>query len=807
MNCREHQEFFSDLYDGNLSADRRRELEAHLASCPECRAAYGDLSESLHALREGSAPIPGEPFVRNIVETVRSETERIALYQNTGMKRPTTRRTVAPRRAAWALPAIAAAALVAFAGGFLIEKQAADQEIRLLQEQISRAENRPTIKNPDLNTAPFDTQKVIEQFAKEKNLVLVDGVWMNAEIRDRLNKGEMLIDGQWTDAKKEVARQVAVELAKAGPGAPDPKAVEDKILEKNDLVRRGDWILPRKWSEALDKGQVLAAGGEPKDLEDVVGDKIRELGFVKLDGKWMTQEQRTEMLAARKIQKGDGAAAPVALVRALDGLEIGPPLGFRNLMLYPLVATGDRAVQVSTLPEALAALEFVDEGNALQVKVKNKGDADVALFAGEMLAGGRHDRVVARDMIVPAKKDRTVEVFDIEPGQLRAADKTAFSKTGGSRLAPLGLSRVLNEDIGQAGVWASISRTTPQDLYRDHKTEIAEFRAAFQDLRAPKPNIVGVAAVVGDVIAAIEVFGSPSLFASQFERVLESLALEAIVANDRETRFPSDLAASPLAVKRLAESAFGAEQENEGDALVLRRNGRPMGRVLTAGGEPVRTLLFPEGPESRRSGIDLAIAPQKAAHVLKAYLARLQAPNGSRKSATIREMAMLPGPDASKEVMAQLNGPHRREAAEALGLRGDPAASEPLLRLLKESRKDVPMYSVLAQALARLGSEKAAQELIEDIDPKSPLAKAAAEHLPTLLSGMKNLNALEVAMTNAIHAISRVEGPPDSTGTPWPQRTLIQLTGKNFANKGDYVLWWRELGNKGDFLEKFTIRR
>ena len=806
MNCREHQEFFSDLYDGNLSPERRRELEAHLAECAECRTEYEEFSSSLHALREGNVPVPGDTFVRRIVDTARSETERIALFQNTGVRRPTTRRTVAPRRPLWAIPAVAAAALAAFALGFLVQKQAADQEIRELQEQISRAENRPAIKNPE--PVQFDNQKFIEQFAKEQGLSLVGGKWISTEIRDRLEKGETKIDGKWVDAGKEIER-LKSEMAKGAPGELDPKALEARVFEQHDLVQRGAWILPRKWAEGLDKGQALGANGEIKDLEELAADKLRDLGFVKLDGKWMTSEQRTQMLAARSIQKGDGSAAPAALVRALDGLVIGPPLGFRNLMIYPLVAAGDRAVAVSTLPEAQDKLEFVDEGNALQVKVKNKGDADVALFAGELLAGGRHDRVIARDMIVPARKDRTVDVFDVEPAQLRAADKTAFAKSG-ARLASLGLCRLLNEEVGQGGVWAFIAgRTPPMDQHRDHKAAMAEFRTAYQDLRAPNPNIVGVAVVVGDAIATIEVFGSPALFASQFERVLESAALEAIVANDREIRFPSDLAASPLGVKRLAESAFGADAETEGDAVVMRRNGRTLGRMLTAGGEPVRAIFFPDGPESRRSAVDLAIGGPKVTHVLQAYLARLQQPNGNRKPALIREMAMLPGADARNAVIGMAKGQYRKEAVEALGLRGDPAAGEVIVRWLKESRKEgQAMYPELAKALAHIASEEGGQALAEDLDSKDVrIAKAAAENLPGLLNGLRNLNALETIMTNAITALSRIEATPDSHGTTWPHRALMALTQKNFAKPSEYSLWWSLPNNRADFLERFTPRR
>src|SRR5687767_4103286 len=143
MNCRERQEFFSDLYDGHLSAERRRDLEAHLATCAECRAEYEEFSSSLHALREGAVPVIGEGFVRRIVDTARSETERIALFQNTGVRRPTTRRLTAPKRAVWAVPAVAATALVAFAIGFLVQKQAADREIKDLQDQIARSRPDP----------------------------------------------------------------------------------------------------------------------------------------------------------------------------------------------------------------------------------------------------------------------------------------------------------------------------------------------------------------------------------------------------------------------------------------------------------------------------------------------------------------------------------------------------------------------------------------------------------------------------------------------------------------------------------------
>jgi len=130
MNCREYQEFFSDLFDGELPPDRKADLERHLGSCAPCGAEYASFTDALQALQGAAARPAGEGFVSGVIEAAQQEAERQALYQHTGMRRPSTRRLVAPRRMAWAIPALAASALAAFAVGFFIQKQAGDRAIR-----------------------------------------------------------------------------------------------------------------------------------------------------------------------------------------------------------------------------------------------------------------------------------------------------------------------------------------------------------------------------------------------------------------------------------------------------------------------------------------------------------------------------------------------------------------------------------------------------------------------------------------------------------------------------------------------------
>jgi len=819
MNCREHQEFFSDLYDGNLPADRGRELEAHLSGCDDCRGEYEAFSASLKALQEAGERAVPEAFVRRVMDTARAESERQVLYQNTGMRRPSTRRMVVPKRAVWAIPAIAAAALVAFAVGYFIQKQAADRAIEQLKNDLANnpAVDKGPIAAPEegvvwLAGKRYTTDQYTELILGKLGIVKDGAGLMAREIKEHLDKGEMLVEGKWMSAKGEVDRRVQEELAKS-TGAPDPRAIEDRVIEKLGLVKRGGGYLSKAMAEALDRGLVVSPTGEALSLDELVADKLHELKLVRHEGRWMSEEQRTELLASRRIER-PGGVANTAVTRALDGLEIGPPLGYKNLTLYPLFAAADKTVAVTTLPEALGAgkVDVTDELNSLQVRVKNKGDADLVLLAGEILVGGRTDRVVARDTIVAAKKTVPVEVFDIEPGQLRGPEKPAFRPESGHYWASLGMRRLLNEEPGQAGVWAAIlgsgSRGTPVDLYREHRAALFEYRMALVELKSAQPLMVGAAIAVGDSLVSAEIFGSPALFAASFDRILESASLEAILAGPgRESRGASEFPSSVAAVKRMLETTFLAEQDAENDAIVVRRHGRALGRAVTGGGEAVRLLLFPDGSSAPRPPLDLAVQPAKVKRAVDGYEARLDSATGPRRASILREMAMLPGDYPRQKVLEHAKSDKARvPAIEALGLRGDPAVIEPLLEWLKETRKEssVALYAALAQALSRLGSEKAIPVLIQDLDPKTPqIARAAAEHLPPLMMGLRNLNTLETSMGALIQALERFSAEPsDPQGLSWPVRTLRFITTKEYGRILDFQNWWNTPLERANFLEQ-----
>ena len=76
MTCGEIEPLLSDLLDGDLSADAREAVDAHLGGCARCTAAYRALCRTVRFVRAnaGTAIVRGTPgaayqdFTRAIVD-------------------------------------------------------------------------------------------------------------------------------------------------------------------------------------------------------------------------------------------------------------------------------------------------------------------------------------------------------------------------------------------------------------------------------------------------------------------------------------------------------------------------------------------------------------------------------------------------------------------------------------------------------------------------------------------------------------------------------------------------------------------
>src|SRR5215471_3533062 len=134
---------------------------------------------------------------------------------------------------------------------------------------------------------------------------------------------------------------------------------------------------------------------------------------------------------------------------AVHDYKVLPPITRGNLSLFPIIGGPEfNTAHLLTLDEGLrSGAVIVTEAGSLQGLVRpgtryrqysgaevnklvlvNNSDRPLLLLAGEVVTGGKQDRVIGVDRIVPPKSDPVdLSVFCVEPGSCSASSENFAS--------------------------------------------------------------------------------------------------------------------------------------------------------------------------------------------------------------------------------------------------------------------------------------------------------------------------------------------------------------------------------------------
>jgi sulfur carrier protein ThiS len=191
----------------------------------------------------------------------------------------------------------------------------------------------------------------------------------------------------------------------------------------------------------------------------------------------------------------------------------------------------------------------------------NNSKRPLLLLAGEIVTGGKQDRVIAKDRIVPAESDPIdLGVFCVEPGRWVAANgKDAFSSSGAVHglLASPGVRGSAMAAKNQQQVWDNVGRskqamamavpppaaaevnsTTSYARVMDNKEvqkqvdSVAEpvqrnYESIIHQLR--EKNAVGVVVAVNGEVVWADIFASTQLLQKYWPKLVRSYATEAVI--------------------------------------------------------------------------------------------------------------------------------------------------------------------------------------------------------------------------------------------------------------------------------------
>lgn len=234
-----------------------------------------------------------------------------------------------------------------------------------------------------------------------------------------------------------------------------------------------------------------------------------------------------------------GAVSP-ELQRLLASARVGEARSHGALRVFWLHAeTTAPPLLVATLEEARSRGDLViterQQAAVPTLIVENRGKAHALLLAGDILLGGKQNRVVTEDILLPPRSGpREIAVYCVEEG--RWTGRAQHFENGGSFAAP-GLRARVMERADQGRVWTEVKKYAAkaaapsqtgnyQAIYDkpEVKRHQQEVEGAF-DVRGVA-GARGAAAFVGDHLTGLDLFEDADLFARQWPKLLRAHAVE-----------------------------------------------------------------------------------------------------------------------------------------------------------------------------------------------------------------------------------------------------------------------------------------
>ncbi len=291
-----------------------------------------------------------------------------------------------------------------------------------------------------------------------------------------------------------------------------------------------------------------------------------------------------------------------------------PPLSSGNLTIYPVTSTvthntsafltldeGIRsgsvvvteAGQVAGLIRRPGQRPMHDSGGEVnRLVLINNSDRPLLLLAGEIVTGGKQDRVIGSDRIVPPRSEPVdLSVFCVEPGRwVERSQKFGYM---GSQMAQPSIRMPAMADKSQTAVWDNVrssqrnaAKAAPsaapmiagtssyagvmqnEEVQRKVRTVAAPIERDYGKLirELKQQNAIGVVVAVNGQIVWADLFASSELLEDYWPKLIRSYAAEAV------TGLPYKGTTNQLLAQQFIDALGGEREVVETDPGIYRRS-------------------------------------------------------------------------------------------------------------------------------------------------------------------------------------------------------------------------------------------
>ncbi len=317
-----------------------------------------------------------------------------------------------------------------------------------------------------------------------------------------------------------------------------------------------------------------------------------------------------------------GAAAPVLglhrLAAAMPSPRISGPYAHANLALYFAHGPSAPGPVPLTLQEALAKSQVLvhETGDVNRLVIENRGGDEVFVQAGEIVKGGRQDRVLTVSLLLPKNSGPVpIAAYCVEQGRWQARgqeDATRFSSSEAavpSRRAKIAMKAPAPEpavpldritrgerqqgDVGrrQSEVWKDVADTqrklagtvgatvsAPESRsslqlsleIKQVRASVAEYVAALAPTIDKAPDAIGLAFAINGAINSADLYPSHGLFKKLWPKLLNAAATEAVAEKNGKGETPPKAEEITAFLQRSEHGKAGERKIDERTSLGTR---------------------------------------------------------------------------------------------------------------------------------------------------------------------------------------------------------------------------------------------
>ena len=321
-------------------------------------------------------------------------------------------------------------------------------------------------------------------------------------------------------------------------------------------------------------------------------------------------------------------------VIAAESVLVSGPIVHDNLAIYFVHGQATRGAVPVSLEEALAngRVKVRETGTVNELTVENVGNDEIFIQAGDIVKGGRQDRVLSVDLLLPPRSGQLpIAAFCVESGRWSARgqeDSRQFSTAAAAmpsheaKLAirsymaaapstmPIGQANSADRSRADTGsrqeqIWATVKKTqdrlarsvgatpapaSPSSLQLSLESDKlkaaqAAYMSALQSGGALDHDVIGYVAAINGKISGGDVYSSSDLFRKMWPKLLAASVTEAISDKAAQNATPPSAAgvgsfmtaaaSVPESERVLSESVRVATRD--GDGTLYAETRRPDG--------------------------------------------------------------------------------------------------------------------------------------------------------------------------------------------------------------------------------------